>query len=289
MNKLDIMIIKQLTVPKTENQSFQMRRDYFPKHQSIWHYHEEWELVYVKKGSGTLFIGDRIKSFHAGIAVLIPSQIPHYWLFDEISNPEKPDETIDCVVVHFIQDFGIEKFLQAPELVQIKQLLDQTSRGRYFPIDQDGLFDLQIQKCIQSSGMTKFFLLLECLQEASNLLAEELISTNYSILNQSEDQYRMNSLMGYIRENYKHRIMLQDLAKVAGMTENSFCRYFKNKTGKTPVQFINEVRISHACFQLRNSNISLKEVCYDSGFNNFVSFHKSFKSITGTTPNQFRT
>ncbi len=281
------MIIKQLAVPKPHNQSFQMRRDYFPKHQSIWHYHEELELVYVKKGSGTLFVGDRIKSFQPGIVVLIPSQIPHYWLFDEITK-EDQNEPIDCVVVHFINDFGIQNFVNTPEISSLKPLLELSFKGKLMQVEPNGDFDRHIQSCLNSNGLAKLFHLLEGLSLLQQADSEELISENYSILNQSEDQFRMNSLMGYIRQNYKHKIMLKDLAKVAGMTENSFCRYFKQKTGKTPVQFINELRISHACFQLKNNNLNLKEICYDSGFNNFVSFHKSFKTITGMTPGQFR-
>jgi len=282
------MIIKQLAVPKSNDQSFQMRRDYYPKHQSIWHYHEELELVFVIKGSGTIFIGDRIKSFYPGVLVLIPSQTPHYWLFDEYNGPELIKEPIDCIVIHFKNDFGIEKFLHAPEMANIKSLLDQSFRGCFIQTEEKSPLAMLIQGCLNSTGLAKLFNLLEALNLIQQLESQELTSENYSILNQSEDQFRMNNLMGYIRDNYKHKIMLQDLAKVAGMTENSFCRYFKQKTGKTPVQFINELRISHACFQLRNNKMSLKEICYDSGFNNFVSFHKSFKSITGTTPNQYR-
>ena len=282
------MIIKQLAVPKSSNQSFQMRRDYFPKHQSIWHYHEEVELVLVKKGAGTLFIGDRIKNFQPGGLVLIPPQVPHYWLFDESEGTEESDEPIDCFVIHFKNDFGIEKFLNIPEMNNIKSLLIQSTRGKYIELTENNYIVKLILGCLESTGIKKLFNLLEALNLINDLESEELISENYSILNYSEDQFRMNNLMSYIRENYKHKITLNDLSKVAGMTENSFCRYFKQKTGKTPVQFLNELRISHACFQLRNNKMSLKEICYDSGFNNFVSFHKSFKSITGTTPTQFK-
>ncbi len=282
------MIIKQFSLPKSGDQSFQMRRDYFPKHQSIWHYHDEFELVYVIKGSGTLFIGDRIKIFQAGSAILIPSHTPHYWLFDGNDEQTENPEPIDCIVVHFLKDFGIEKFLQAPELLEIKSLLDNSYRGLHIEDDIKGNFEALFQKTLKANGLTKLFKLLEILLFTKELNTEELTSENYSILHQSEDQFRMNNLMKFIRANYKHKIMLKDLAIVAGMTENSFCRYFKQKTGKTPVQFINELRISHACYQLKNNKISLKEICYDSGFNNFVSFHKSFKTFMGCTPLQFK-
>ena len=280
------MIIKQLSVPQSTDQSFQMRRDYYPKHQSIWHYHEEVELVYVQKGSGTIFIGDRIKNFQPGNVILIPPFIPHYWFFDE-SESNSSEEPIDCLVIHFKKDFGIYRFLQAPEMNAIKLLLDK-NRGLFMQDDSSRTVQGQLESCLQSEGLKKFIILLETLTALPDLESEELTSENYNILNHSEDQNRMNNLMLYIRENYKQKILLNDLAQVAGMVENSFCRYFKQKTGKTPLQFVNEIRIAHACHELRNGKMTLKEICYDSGFNNFVSFHKVFKTITGTTPLQFK-
>ena len=278
------MIIKQLAVPKSGDHSFQVRQDLYPRHQSIWHYHNEIELIHVIRGSGTVFIGDRIKGFQAGNTVMIPSHVPHYWLFDEDLPGE--EDPIDCIVIHFLKDFGSSNFLKAPELSGVRTLLDRSTRGMF--IEEAERLTERFKAVLSNTGLEKLFSLFSLLQR---LPAEEpsyLISENYAILNQSDDQARMNNLMSYIRENYKHKIKLLDLAKVADMTENSFCRYFKQRTGKTPVQFINELRIAHACFQLRNKQMPLKEICYDSGFNNFVSFHKTFKSITGTTPTQFR-
>ncbi|MEI5983921.1 MULTISPECIES: helix-turn-helix domain-containing protein [Sphingobacterium] len=282
------MIIKQLEVPKQYNESFQIRRDYAPRHHQIWHYHDELEIVHILKGSGTLFIGDRIKPVQPGETVLIPAQIAHYWLFEEdvVDNPEP--HAIDCLVIHFKKDLGIERFFSTPELLEIKTLIDQSERGYFFDSNSYTAIQPLFEHMLVNQGLDRFIAFLKFLSLMQNSPKEELTSENYSILHQSEDQFRMNSLMEYLRENYKQKIKLADLAGLAGLTENSFCRYFKQKTGKTPVQFITELRISHACSQLRNSKLSLKEICYDSGFNNFVSFHKNFKSIIGQTPLQFR-
>lgn len=282
------MIIKHFALPKEPNQSFQIRRDYTPKHQLIWHYHEELELIHVIKGVGTLFIGDCIKSFQAGDTVLIGSQIPHYWMFENSVSEIEQTATIDCIVLHFNKNIGIPNILHAPELGGIKQLINHSNRGLYVSNKNPNRIPFLIEKTLNSSGLSKLTSMLELLDHFAQQNAENLTSENYSILNISDDQGRMNSLMEHIRDHYKQRIKLEELASIAGLTENSFCRYFKQKTGKTPVQFITELRISHACTQLRNSNLSLKEICYDSGFNNFVSFHKNFKNITKVTPTQYR-
>lgn len=282
------MIIKQLDLPKQYHQSFQVRRDYAPKHHQVWHYHEELEFVHIVDGSGTLFIGDRIKAIQPGETVLIPSQTPHYWLFDTFQDQELEMESINCIVLHLKKNLGIENLLAMPELQAVKQLFEHSDRGFYLDKTNSKLIKNHFEQVLNASNLDKLislFKLLECIQDSSK---EMLTSENYAMLHQSEDQHRMNNLMDYIRENYKQPIKLVDLASLAGLTENSFCRYFKQKTGKTPVQFITELRVSHACTQLRNSKMSLKEICYDSGFNNFVSFHKNFKNILGLTPLQFR-
>ncbi len=283
------MIIKHFALPKEPNQSFQIRRDYTPKHQLIWHYHEELELIHVIKGIGTLFIGDCIKSFQAGDTVLIGSQIPHYWMFEKTYALDEQVEPIDCIVLHFNKDLGINNILNAPEMVGIKHLINHSSRGRYLSKRDPNRIPFLAERTLSSHGLSKLTSMLELMDYFAQQESETLTSENYSILNSSDDQGRMNSLMEHIRNNYKQRIKLEELASIAGLTENSFCRYFKQKTGKTPVQFITELRISHACTQLRNSDFSLKEICYDSGFNNFVSFHKNFKTITKMTPTQYRT
>lgn len=282
------MIIKQLAVPKAENQSFQIRRDYVPKYQSIWHYHEEMELVHIHKGTGTLFLGDRIIPFKSGDTVLIGIQMPHYWLFDENLFDSENEEPIDCIVIHFKKDFGILHLLQLPELSRLKSLFDNSNRGLLFDFNEKKDISKQFYNLLSIKGLDKLTSFLHLLEKLIDLPAIPITSENYSILMQSEDEFRMSELMNYIRGNYKHKIKLEELSHIAKMTENSFCRYFKQKTGKTPIQFITEIRISHACTQLKNSQMQLKEICYDSGFNNFVSFHKCFKEITGFTPIQYR-
>jgi AraC-like DNA-binding protein len=100
---------------------------------------------------------------------------------------------------------------------------------------------------------------------------------------ETEDD-RINIIYDYSLKNFKRSIQLEEIAHVANISPNSFCRYFKSRTRKTYSQFLIEVRVGHACKLLIENNISIKQLCYESGFNNFTSFHKYFKMITGKSP-----
>jgi AraC-like DNA-binding protein len=87
--------------------------------------------------------------------------------------------------------------------------------------------------------------------------------------------------------HFKNKIYLEQVAAVSGLTPNSFCRYFKAKTGKTYSQALLEIRVGYACKLLIENRVSIKHLCFESGFKNFTCFHKNFKQITGKTPQDY--
>lgn len=281
------MKLKQLSLNHTYYNSFHIRQDSYPRHHNSWHYHEELEFIWVYKGSGTLFIGDCIQSFSAGDAVLIGPNLPHYWLFENMGN-DQSEEPIDCIVIHFKKNFAGADFFNLPELSLLKELIENSEKGLIAKETAPASLGQHIRSMLDTDGVSKFTHLLQALAQYATLACQKLVSDNYAILNHSNDERRMNDVMNYIREYYKGKIELSKLANQAKMTKNSFCRYFKYKTGKTPIQFVSEIRVAHACRLLKNTNLSLKEICYDSGFNNFVSFYKIFKEQLHVTPTQYR-
>ncbi|MEX0360196.1 MAG: helix-turn-helix domain-containing protein, partial [Allomuricauda sp.] len=92
----------------------------------------------------------------------------------------------------------------------------------------------------------------------------------------------------HVKANFKEDISLEEIADLVSMTVPSFCRYFKKITHKTFTQFVNEYRLVHASKLLAEQPISITEVCYESGFNNFSHFNKSFKAFTGQNPSEYR-
>ena len=283
------MKIKQLNLQSTTFQSFNIRRDTIPQHHNIWHYHEELEFIIVLKGTGKLFVGDCIKDFTAGDSFLIGSHIPHYWLFDTAEQvADTKDRLIDCIVIHFKQNCLGNDFIHLPESNSLKELMMDAKRVLHTQVDSGHTLGLLFEQTLESTSLVKVISLLQTLWAFKKLAPTPLISREYVIVHHSEDVRRMNIVMEFIRENFAAKVELNELAQLAQMTKNSFSRYFKQKTGKTPMQLIFELRISNACKLLQNPDYSLKEICYDSGFNNAVSFHKVFKNIMHMTPIQYR-
>jgi AraC-like DNA-binding protein len=99
---------------------------------------------------------------------------------------------------------------------------------------------------------------------------------------------RFVDVYDYILKNFQGNITLTKAAAICGMSENAFCRFFKSRTQRTLTQFVNEIRISHACSLLREQNEPLKNIYRQCGYNNAVFFHRSFKRITGLTPKQYQ-
>ena len=114
-----------LKVSKGPDSSFSVRRDLVPHVNNRWHYHNEVELIHFKRGEGTQFIGDNIKRFKAGDVVLVGSNLPHYWRFDDAYFEENTKALADVRVSHFNENFWGEQFLQLPENINIRTVLEK--------------------------------------------------------------------------------------------------------------------------------------------------------------------
>lgn len=282
------MYIQKLDHSVSRGSSLNVRHDHTPQNHNIWHYHEELEFIYIKRGNGTFFVGDCMQSFSDNFMVLIGSNTPHYWLFDDEYVREKTPLRADIHVVHFKTDFCGADFLNLPESSPIKRIYQKAERAISLDV-QHGFLSKFFIGLAEKNALSRLSSLLETLcaiTELPSLLT--LVSEEYSNPQQQGDYARMNKIFEHIRLHYRGKIQLEEMAQLAGMTSNSFCRYFKQQTGKTLIQFVNEFRIGYACKLLNDTHASIKEICFDCGFQNFVSFHKTFKSITTKTPSAYR-
>lgn len=275
-------LLKFSTVP---TQSFSVRQDFVPYINNRWHYHAEVELIHFYKGRGTQFIGDQINHFKAGDIVLVGSQLPHYWRFDDRYFNDAQEEKADVRVAHFNENFWGKEFLELPENVSIKQLLEKARRGVQVTGEAKKKVALLLEELLKSDGTKRIILLIEALSTIASDCSYQLISSvGFHPSLQEEEKGRINSIFDYTLGHFKQKISLEDISVIAGISSNSFCRYFKAKTGKTYSRFILEIRVGHACKLLIENKMSVKQLCYESGFNNFASFHKYFKQITGKSP-----
>jgi AraC-like DNA-binding protein len=277
-----------LKVSKDLIHSFSARRHCQPDINNRWHYHSEIELIFFKKGHGTQYIGDRISPFAEGDVILVGSNLPHYWQFDEAYFKAERDADVDVSVVHFDQDFWGTKFLDLPENKEIKVTLEHAKRGIKLTGNTRQEIGEKIQKLVNAEGGRKLMMLMEVLLDIGDLDEKSLIASvgfHHNFLDSEKD--RINAIYNYALNNYKRQITLEEISAVANISPTSFCKYFKAKSRKTFSSFINEIRISNACKLLMENELHVKEICYESGYYNFTSFHKYFKQFTGKSPMQY--
>jgi AraC-like DNA-binding protein len=274
-----------LKVSKGPDRSFSVRRDLVPHVNNRWHYHAEVELIHFKKGEGTQFIGDSIKRFKAGDVVIVGANLPHYWRFDDAYFGEATKAQADVRVSHFNENFWGEQFLQLPENNHIKTVLEKAKRGIQVTGKTKQRVAEIMEQLLDAEGTQRIILLIEALSTIANckqLITLSSIGFKPDLVEVESD--RINAIYEYSIKNFKRKIQLEEIAEVANISPNSFCRYFKSRTRKTYSQFLIELRVGHACKLLIENNQCIKRLCYESGFNNFTSFHKYFKMITGKSP-----
>ena len=273
-----------LKVLKGPDRSFSVRRDLFPIN-NRWHYHTEIELIHIKKGEGTQFIGDSIKRFKAGDVIMVGSNLPHYWRFDDIYYEENTKAVADIRVAHFNENFWGDHFLDLPENISLKTVLEKARRGLQITGKTKQKVAELLEQLQEAEGPQRLILLIEALNFIANgRQPAPLSSIGFKPDLVDAEKDRINAIYEYSIKNFKPKIQLEEIAEVANISPNSFCRYFKSRTRKTYSQFLIELRVGHACKLLIENNHCIKRLCYESGFNNFTSFHKYFKMITGKSP-----
>ena len=99
---------------------------------------------------------------------------------------------------------------------------------------------------------------------------------------------KLKKILSFLRENYDTHIPLENMAKAVGMSAKYFCYFFKDMTGKTPVEYLNGYRVEKASQKLINTDLSVTEVAFLCGFNDLSYFIKPFKGIKGISPAKFR-
>ncbi len=249
----------------------------------VWHYHPEVELIFVCKGSGKRQIGSNISYFSDGDLVLIGSNLPHCGLTNENTNNDYE------MVIQFKPDFLGENIWETPEMQRISALLEKSKAGIVFNENIKKTVGQKIADMHEMSSLNKLLNFLEILDELATTQDYRILNAGkYYLQTQVEDNERINHIFNYVKDHFKEQITLEEIADLANMKVPSFCRYFKKITNKTFTQFVNEYRITHSLKLLAEQPLSITEVCFESGFNNFSYFNKTFKEYIKKSPSQYR-
>ena len=252
-------------------------------HRPFWHFHPEFELVYIKSGSGKRHIGNHISYYTDGDLIFLGPYLPHFGFTDRLTGAKAE------IVVQMKGDFLGTTFLQKPELAAIRQLFDRSRLGLSFGKGTKKQVGKQLERLLSLDNFERLLALLAIFQTLATAEDYELLNADGLVLEvQAQDNDRVNDIYQYVREHFQQPIRLEDIAAVVSMTVPAFCRYFKRLTGKTFTAFVNEFRVVHACKLLAEEQLSIADVCFESGFNNFSHFNKVFRNLTQKSPSAYR-
>ena len=248
----------------------------------LWHFHPEYEIVYVEGASGTRHVGDHISGYENSDLVFIGPYIPHL-NFDY-------GVTTDCeqVVIQMKENFLGKDFLQVPEFSEIKQLFNKADYGLSFSGQTKEVVGEKLKEIVSLNHFEQLISLLHIFQLLAT--SEEVTVLNSSpAMNKAfeKDQQRMDLVYKYIETNYQQKLDVNEVAENTHVTTAAFCRFFKKNTKMTFTDFVNQYRINQAKNSLLQ-NKSVSDACYSVGFDNISYFNKLFKKIVGENPSAFK-
>lgn len=249
----------------------------------FWHFHPEIELVYVNKGKGKRHIGNHISYFNNSQLVLIGSNLPHIGYIDRLTT--NGSETL----IQFLPDFLGKDFFKIPEMAAIATLFERAKKGVRFNIEIKQRIGAKIEKLIDLEGANRITSFIEILNDLATTNDYTLLNANgFAFEAIRQDSNKIEIIYSHINDNFKEHITLDEVSNLVSMTVPAFCRYFKKSTGKTFTKLVNEYRVVHATKLLAESNMSISNISFECGFNNFSHFNKLFKEFTGKSASIYR-
>lgn len=269
--------------------SFNVEHITLPFFISKWHYHHEHEIILMIRGKGTGFIGNGLTSFSPGTLAMIGAQTPHVWLCYKDYYQNNPELQAEAIVIKFRESFLGNTLIELPGAARIKALFEKSKHGILFEGKEFEPLKQKLKGINELDDFDRILLLLEVLNVFSKTTNQSIVSATVPGTMQTEKEFtKIDKILKYITSNFHRKITIEEVAEIANLSPTSFCRYFKSKTLKPFTLFVNEIRIEYAAKLLIESNRSVSEICYQSGFNQLSNFYKQFSDFKQMTPKQYR-
>lgn len=276
-------------VPKSLEHSFFVKRDPKPFLDWGWHFHPEYEICLTEKSTGKRFVGNNVENFEEGDLVLIGSMLPHAFVNDPIFKQNREDLYSQTLVVQFRREIFGDDFLNTPECNDIKRVLERSKFGIQILGKSRKVIEKELAKLVEMHSLDRMLQLIKILRLICNTTEFRLLSKGGFVRSyRSSDSGRINAVYNHIVDNFNSEIKLKTVASIANLTETAFCKYFKQRTSKSFTRFLNEIRIGHSCKLILDEDLSIAEICEESGFRNLSNFNRQFRRITGTTPREYK-
>lgn len=249
----------------------------------FWHFHPEFELVYIPKGEGSRYIDNTISYFTNGDLFILGPNIPHNTFY--YGRKSKDNE-------QYIIQIEEEKILETAkyfrEFEHIKKLLHQARTGICIEHKSKHLIGNLISEMNSLKPLPRLLRLFEILEEFQYSNYKKNLNAGRLLTLSQMDTERIQKVFNIINDEHTDSLTTRRLAKELSMTETSFCRFFAKSTGKTFKTVLNEFRVQRACNFLLTTSYKINVISICVGFNSVPHFYKSFRSLMGTTPTEYR-
>lgn len=253
------------------------------------HAHPELELVFVLEGFGKRIICNKVEPFESGDMVFIGSYVPHVWLSDASFYKENQNLQSTVIVTYFNPTIFQQFFDAVKEFEAIKEMIQQASKGIRILGETRNIIAEKLMELSSKTGFKKVEGFLQIMHLISISEDKSYIVNNENNKFERFDSDRLIDVIKFVKANLDEHISLKQVADIACMTEQSFCRFFKNRTKKNFFQYLEDIRMEHACeLLIQSSDKSISDIAYACGYNSSSHFCKNFKDHYGQSPYQYR-
>jgi AraC-like DNA-binding protein len=246
-----------------------------------WHHHPEYELTFKINIKGKRIVGDSYEEFKPGDLVLIGPDLPHTW----VTNRKEKNKNCDFVVIQFSNSL-FNSFTFLNEFDRIKRLLQNSKQGLHFKNSKP--LKEKILSLPEKQGVEKLTDLIWILEQLSKQKGRKLASAEYDISQANGREQRINKVCNYLEQNFSKPVGINEAAKIINISKSAFCKFFKRTTGKTFSDYLNEIRIGYACYQLLETDKPIASIARNAGFDSVSYFNRVFYKKKNSTPSAFR-
>lgn len=273
------------SLPSSVNNSVLVEEDTSVTMFPYLHKHEEMQMTLILKGKGTALIGNSPFEFGPSAIFLIKGNIPHVFKLhrDCLTNPQ----VMQVIHVYFNYQKAIVYLQNLPEFKQILTVIGRVDHGLLVNKDDETWVANRILALQKKAGLKRFIDFVSLL----HLICEKsanyhpITSSNFPIAFDVQEGAKWNRIYRFVLNHYTDDISLKDVADIANLTPQAFCKYFKKRTRKTFNNFLNEIRIKEAIMQMTSENfMGISQTAYSTGFKSAVHFNRTFKKMTGSSP-----
>ena len=248
------------------------------------HFHPEYELNFIQNAKGvSRVVGDSMEEIDDVELVLVGPNLHHGWLNNNCESKE-----IREITIQFDENLFNNELLSKKIMKPIKEMFDRSSHGILF--SKKTSIDLyeRISQVSKLGSMDYFLELISILYDLANSRNQRLLSTYVINRDSFENSDKIKKIYEYVQENFYKRITLAEVSDLVNMSQVSFNRFMKKRTGKTFVDYVNDVRIGHAAMRLLEKDVTISEIAFTCGFNNIANFNRVFKKSKKCTPSQYK-